>query len=412
MLRPCAHYRILHFAAGAGLVLGAGLLDTGPGLAQTVADPGQASAKPKSAKSLGKATAAQPSAGADEAAKDPEKGKRAFEAGIKAYEAGRHDEAVNQLNAAVKAGGLAGPAMAKALYYRGAAFNAKGKHGQAISDLTSALWFKGGLDDKEKADATRIRSEAYVAAGLDPQGNAATASATAPASVVAAPPTGGSWVASPSLSSPQLSAVPAETPAASGGGIDLGNVLGGLFGGLTSGAKPIETAALPGEIAAGPVDTGNAAPATATAKGASPGGEVLPWGAVAEPGRAPNLRPVADGQSGTAGEPAKPETKPEVRAKPSRQAAAAGNAAPKASGTGAYRIQVGTAKSQAEADALAEKARANPTLGGAAVAVDTMAFGGTTFYRVRVGPYATAADTRAPCAALKSGGLDCLVVTQ
>lgn len=412
MLRPCAHSRILQFATGAGLVLGAVLLGAGPGLAQTVADPGQASAKPKPAKSLGKATAAQSPAGADESAKDPEKGKRAYEAGVKAYEAGRNDEAVNQLNAAVKAGGLAGPAMAKALYYRGAAFHAKGKHGQAISDLTSALWFKGGLDDKERADATRIRGEAYVAAGLDPQGNAASESATAPGSVVAAAPTSGSWVASPSLSSPQLSAVPAEAPVASGGGIDLGNVLGGLFGGLASGAKPIETAALPGEITAGPVDTASPSPATAATKDAGAGGEVLPWGAVAQPGRAPNLRPVADGPSGTAGETAKPETKPEARAKPSRQAAAAVNAAPKTSAAGAYRIQVGTAKSQAEADALAEKARSNPTLGGAAVAVDTMAFGGTTFYRVRVGPYATAADTRAPCAALKSGGLDCLVVTQ
>ncbi|MBX9926241.1 MAG: SPOR domain-containing protein [Hyphomicrobiaceae bacterium] len=362
-----------------------------PAAAQSVGPEPAAKARP--AKTLGKATAAAP-AQADDGARDPEKGKRAYDAGVSAYQVGRHDEAVNQLNVAVKAGGLAGPAMARALYYRGAAFHAKGMPGQAISDLTSALWFKGGLDDKERSEATRIRGDAYRAAGLDPQGNPGTLD-TAP-TVTA---TGASnWTASQLTSSsaaPQLSAVPTDSAASAPGGgtgIDLGTVMGSLFGGLSGGSKPVETSALPREAPATPPQASVSTSATANP-------EVLPWGAVAVP-----ATPI---------EPAKPVVESKPAAKPARQAAAGPPAtAPKASAGGSFRIQVGTAKSQDEANALVAKVKNNPVLAGASVSVDPMAFGGSTFYRVRVGPYASAGETRAPCSALKANGLDCLVTAQ
>lgn len=373
------------------LVFGAGAIACVlPAWAQSSAPP--APAKP--AKSPSKAT---PSAvGSDAAVKDPEKAQRSYEAGVQAYQAGRHDEALNQLNTAIKAGGLAGPSMARALYYRGASFHAKSMPGQAISDLTSALWFKGGLDDRERAEATRIRSEAYRAAGLDAQGNA-TASAAPPAPANSAGiSTGGNWAATPASTtpSPQLSAVPADTQGQStNAGVDLGSILGGLFGGAS---KTIETAAVPR-------DSGSAAsspPVSGAVTASADGREILSWGAVAEPARGPITVPPAatEGQKPASAGTGKPA------AKPVRPAAAAAD--------GKFRIQVGSAKSEAEANALAAKAKDNPALAGAGVSVDPMAFGGSTFYRVRVGPYASAADTRGPCAALKTSGLDCLVTAQ
>ncbi len=349
----------------------------------------------KPAKSAGKAT---PSAvGSDATVKDPQKAQRSYEAGVQAYQAGRHDEALNQLNTAIKAGGLAGPSMARALYYRGASFHAKSMPGQAISDLTSALWFKGGLDDRERAEASRIRSEAYRAAGLDAQGNATVAAAPPTPANSSAISTGGNWAATPTATtpSPQLSAVPSDTQGQSANaGVDLGSILGDLFGGAS---KTIETAAVPR-------DSGTAAssppPESAAVTATADGREILPWGAVAEPARGPiTVAPTAtEGQKPAATGTGKPA------AKPVRPAATAAD--------GKFRIQVGSAKSEAEANALAAKAKDNPALAGAAVSVDPMAFGGTTFYRVRVGPYASTADTRGPCAALKTSGLDCLVTAQ
>ncbi len=358
----------------------------------------QSSAPPAPAKPVKSPSKATPSpVGSDATVNDPQKAQRSYEAGVQASQAGRHDEALNQLNTAIKAGGLAGPSMARALYYRGASFHAKSMPGQAISDLTSALWFKGGLDDRERTEATRIRSEAYRAAGLDSQGNATASAAPPPAANVAGISTAGNWAATPAATgpAPQLSAVPAETQGQSANaGVDLGSILGGLFGGSNT---TIETAALPR-------DSGTAAsappPASGAVTAAADGREILPWGAVAEQARGPITVPPAatDGQK-----PAAPGTaKPAV--KPVRPAAAAAD--------GKFRIQVGSAKSEAEANALAAKAKDNPALAGAAVSVDPMAFGGTTFYRVRVGPYASAADTRGPCAALKTSGLDCLVTAQ
>lgn len=343
-------------------------------------------------------TAGASGGGAEAAtARDPAKAQRSYETGVAAYRAGRHDEAVNALNAAVQSGGLAGPAMAKALYYRGAAFQAKGMPGQAISDLTSALWFKGGLDDQERAEATRIRGEAYRAAGLNDQGVAPTAATALTAGPVDDAP-----------ASPRLSALPGDQQDGTSSSAigELGNVLGGLFGGLTSGPKPVETGSLQGDPGAG----APAQPVTSSA-GARGGGEpeVLPWGAVAT--RVDTITPRAAPEKAA---PAAATPKSTPAPKPAAVAAVKppAVAAAKPGVGGSYRIQVGTVKSADEANALASRLKAESAISGAEVSIDEMAFGGNKFYRVRVGPYASAADTKAPCQALKQGGLDCLVTTQ
>ena len=48
--------------------------------------------------------------------------------------------------------------MAKALFYRGVAYRQQRKPAQAISDLTSALWLKGGLGGSDRADALQQRT--------------------------------------------------------------------------------------------------------------------------------------------------------------------------------------------------------------------------------------------------------------
>lgn len=125
---------------------------------------------------------------------DPSVALKAYDTGAKAYEAGKFNEAVTSLSAALANGGLPSQQMAKALYYRGAAYRKQGKPAQAISDLTTAVWMKGGLSDTDRAQALDERKTAYQEAGLGdtppaigqapldaPAKTAAAASAQAPA---------------------------------------------------------------------------------------------------------------------------------------------------------------------------------------------------------------------------------------
>ena len=121
----------------------------------------------------------------DAAKKDPASAERSYAAGTKAYEAGNMNEAVQQLSAALANGGLPNPQMAKALYYRGTAYRKQGKPAQAISDLTTAVWLKGGLSDSDRAQAMEQRQLAYSEAGL---GSQAPAIGSAPLDAPAAKP--------------------------------------------------------------------------------------------------------------------------------------------------------------------------------------------------------------------------------
>ena len=301
--------------------------------------------------------------------KDPAAAMAAYSSGVKAYQAGKFDAAVASMNAAVQGGGLPGNLLAKALYYRGAAFQQQGKSGQAISDLTSALWLKGGLDDAERAEATKLRATAYRDAGLGEGGQALAGSSSVE------PDTGGMSTGSiPPTPGPQLGVAAAEGSTAPASGLGIGDLFGNLFGG----SKPSTPAPA---LAAAPVQT--ATPAAAPSSGSEP--EVLPW-----TNQSANAAPALA--------PAKPSGKPVAANKK----------------VGTYRIQVAAVKSRDEASAIISKVQA---LGGAAAAagttVDEATFGSMgTFYRVRLGPFASAAATKEPCNALKASGLDCLVTTK
>jgi tetratricopeptide (TPR) repeat protein len=380
-------------------------------------------------------TVAKPPAGAERPASA--NGLKAYEAGTKAFEAGKYAPAIQALSAALSAGGLSSQQMAKALYYRGVAYRKTGKSALAISDLTSSVWLKNGLNDADRAAAMDQRQGAYREAGLGagpaigdaPLDAPAAAPAPAvPAPAVAAAPTesatsswavttgaGAAQASIPNLSAPVSPPPPAATVPAGGfatigasepnpptlaalpqsettppsaapaplsgvgtaigdAGSAVGNFFGGLFGGA-GGSGATTTASDPVATAATEAPPAAARPAPATTG----------WNA------------------GTS----------VVEGKPKKVAAAADK--PRATPAGKYLLQVGVLRSRAEAEQLASNLRAQhgAALGSVAPAIDEVVYGNMgTFYRVQVGPYASAAEPGDFCSALKPQGYDCLVITQ
>jgi len=149
---------------------------------------------------------------------------KAYAAGTRAFESGDMAEAERQLSVAISAGGLPNAQMARALYYRGSASRQLGRPAQAISDLTTAVWLKGGLEGDDRKKAIEARQLAYQEAGLgdkpppvggapldqSPSTPAATATPPKPGTIVAVvPPKGSSFwgsITSPSL--PKLPSLP------------------------------------------------------------------------------------------------------------------------------------------------------------------------------------------------------------
>jgi len=378
--------RIAALAVAVAVGLGVPPSAVAQGVAAPAAAPAASPAKAKAKKP--KAAAPTPSgedgadAGGAPTGKDPAAALAAYTAGVKAYQAGKFDAAVQSLDTAVNNGGLTPGQMPKALYYRGAAFQQLGKSGQAISDLTSALWFKPGLDDAERAEATKLRSAAYRDAGLDDAGQTVRAATGVADSGTAA-------------ALARTSPVPGESSPSSGLG-GIGSAFGKLFGGGSSSTPPSAPASPP--VAAVPSE--RAAASTAAPVGGEP--EVLPWanrGSVNVPATGVDV-PVDAAPS----KPVKPKT-----VAPKAPAVAKPAGAPKAGG--AVRIQVASVKSRDEASAAISKLKG---MGGEIAAmtasVDETTFGASTFYRVQLGPFASAAATAQPCKALKAQGFDCLVM--
>lgn len=87
---------------------------------------------------------------------------------------------------------------------------------------------------------------------------------------------------------------------------------------------------------------------------------------------------------------------------------------PRAGATG-VKIQVAAVRTAAEAQGVSAKLQAQfgRELGGRAPVVDQVSAGNFgSFYRVQVGPFAPTRETEALCERLKTGGLDCRLVSQ
>lgn len=292
---------------------------------------------------------------------DPVEAQKTIEAALKLIEGGKSDAAVQSLTTTLSAGNLPPGLMARALYYRGMAYRQQQKPGQAIADLTQALWIKGGLSETDRGAALSQRSGAYADAGL-----------AEPAPVVA---------------SNKPAATASSSSSSSGSSWNPFGGLGNSFSLFSSGgqsSQPPPPSVAPAPAAPPPVAA--MPPPTTTASTSKPA--ISSWSSSTEVratpvAMAPERTPVAEA----------PAPRPE----------------------GKFRVQLGLVRTDGEAQAILSRVRGD--LSGVFEArepsvEETVVGNFGAMYRVRVGPYASAGEGNAVCARLKGSGLDCLVVTQ
>jgi tetratricopeptide (TPR) repeat protein len=302
---------------------------------------------------------------------------RAIEAAAKLLQAGKTEEAVQNLTAVLAGGKLPPALMAKALYYRGIAYRKQDKPAQAISDLTSALWLKGGLSDADRADAMENRAAAYRQAGLPDQAGGKVGSVAVRSS------TGSSGWSTGTTTAPAAS-LASDTQSSSASSASSGGLSGfwaSLFGG----------------------------PASSSMGSAEPNNEQVGSDREGERDRAERRRAASGWSRNTEVRPSEPEAAP----RPIVTAAVPGRAAA-AKPEGKFRVQVAIVRTREEAVAVAGKLKQEhgAALGMREPQIDETVVGNMgSFYRVRVGPYATQQEAQALCARLKGSGLDCFAVT-
>jgi hypothetical protein len=450
---------------------------------------------------------------------------------------GNADGAMTTLEGILAGGGLANNHMARALYLRGVAHRKKARSAQAIADLTSATWLKGGLSDADRTAALKLRAEISREIGVADAGPPPTTAVapSAPAAQVAsapaaqtgqapaaqtgqaptaqkglirrpppigqpglteggfprvadapaprqastprqAPSEGGFTAivtAAPQRSAPPPRAAPeppsrqepvertAQTTPAPTGLIRRPPPVGEA--GLTEGGFPRIAATAP------PSTPSRPAPAVSPPPGAADSGDPVPkpsgkatssWDSATAPRRpdgwvsvderqksrtdapAPSAVPNSGGGIGEffsgmfgvapASPPAPERAKTSADAapwststrgaaprqaasKPAEKSVAVATSAVPPSAQGAYRLQIAAVRSRPEAEAVAARVRKEHggVIGARRLEVDETVFGNMgTFYRVRLGPFAAADESKVLCDQLRTKGYDCLVVTQ
>jgi hypothetical protein len=402
----------------------------------------------------------QPGSDAAQKAAEAEAAKKAYDAGLKAYAAGRFPASIEQLSSAVKSGKLSSSELAKALFTRGLAYKKDNKPGLAISDLTSAIWLKNGLSPGDQKSAMTERSEAYKMAGLPDTGSSPDQRVigtplTPSAGGTAAASTAGSNANSAGLSAAAIAeaagaqkasssegtsgtvtqtSVNSETTLQSAANSNVANSeakptssgSSGFFGwGQSSGSEPAPAPAapssgssftqtvsnIPGNVSgffSNMFGSGSSAPAPTPAP--SPAPEAAPSAAVTTSSTAAVAPETSSWNSATtvSAHGQRDTLKPQ-------NASFAPDSQPRAALTkGKFKIHIAAMRSKAEADALAQKLMAEhgAELGNHVPVVDSAVIGSMgTFYRVRIAGYSSDAEPRSLCNKLRSGGLDCLVVT-
>jgi hypothetical protein len=339
---------------------------------------------------------------------DPGEAQRTVDTAHKLIEAGKTEPAVQALSATLAGGNLPPAIMARALLLRGTAYRQQKKPAQAIADFTSALWLKGGLSESDRADGLRQRAAAYQEAGLSQAGEIAPAGAPArevrarergPNSA-AAPWSDGTTTSSPSAPATALNQEQGA-PASSGGGWDL---FANLFGGSGSAFAGQPAAAPP----APPADAARILNAeTSTAAPPARRAQASGW---ARQTQVEAERSPPRIETGAIASKEEPPRRQVALAEPAKEAA-------KEAGKkgGHLHIQIAAVRTQAEAQALATRVVREhaATLAAHAPQIDQTVMGNMgSFYRVLIGPFASAQETQGVCAKLKGAGFDCLVTAQ
>jgi cell division septation protein DedD len=272
--------------------------------------------------------------------------------------------------------------MARALAIRGEAYVQLGRPAEAISDLDSALWLKGGLAGRERELASAARARAMQTAGGPaggaPVANAHPSSHAAPAGRASQPQ---AWTNTVTAAS--------DAPAAkgsSGSGNSSGGGISGFFSNLFGGGQSTSPA---------PETTGavNASPPRKPAVSSS-----APQRVGGEPSVSRSTPPVSTPRRATAA------VAPHRSARQSRSTSAE---------DGNYALQLAAVRTRAEAQAMAQKVRAEKgrLLRSHKVEIIENVYGNMgRFYRVKIGPFAKAEKARSICESLRTHQLDCMVV--
>ena len=433
---------------------------------------GKTKSNPPQAPQSAPAPASEAAQEADQKKQAAAAARQAYDAGLKAFANGKYQPAVDQLSAAVKGGGLSSAEIAKALYTRGAAYKKQNKPGLAISDLTSALWLKNGLTGTDRQKATAERAEAYNMAGLQESGDASErAVVDNPNSSARSSSAGLSAAAVAQAAASQSQPASANASSASGAAPAASGPVTRQDAESDAAKDAARARAAYGTVDGG----GLQAAATATVvrspanrrRRPSPQARIRlqwlrlprlrPWlqplrlqhqvqrlqyqasfrtfSAAVRLRRLPRLRnraavttastshgepEISSWSSSTVVTEGKARSRPDTAKKAVKQhtqtAAIAPAAAPirAAKAVGKYKVHIAALRSRAEAEALAQKlvAQHGADLATHAPAVDEAVIGSMgTFYRVRIGGYASQDEPRGLCNKLRTSGLDCLVVT-
>ncbi|MFN3744215.1 MAG: SPOR domain-containing protein [Hyphomicrobiaceae bacterium] len=360
---------------------------------------------------------------------------RVLDGAAKALEAGNADAAMTALDGVLTGGGLSNAHMARALYLRGLAHRKKGRPAQAMADLTSAIWLKDGLNEKDRNAALSARSEVAREAGVAAPatgGSGAPAAPAAPAesrpaTTPAAPRT--RTVAGPPPMGDALSeagftrgfSTPAPAPEPQVRSAPAGTATSSWQSTTTVDAKERRRPAEPRQqvsAASPPAPRPPPAPAEANPPASQPnsGGGLGSFLSGLFTGGAPAPTSAPSGDAGGKSQWRPRTERWETTEKPAEPKAgkSASPISTSAVTTGAYRLQIATVRSRKEADAVAARVRKEHAnaISGRRLEVDETVFGGMgTFYRVRLGPYADVKEPKLLCEELRPKGYDCLVVT-
>jgi hypothetical protein len=363
---------------------------------------------------------------------------QAQDAGLKngaaSLAAGKYDAAVRQLSATINSDSASTGDAAKALYLRGIAYRKMGEPARAAADLGAAIWL--GLPDSDRVKALVNRGFAYKAAGLGKEGEVELAAArklggsgavdtliaegggtTEGAAAIAAfatevrpeeqstrprqesgpsfgvsgeeppaPPPARTASASPGAWS--TSVANEEQPASSA---PSGNRLTRWFGSLTSSSESDTSAPAP---APQPAVQASSRPASQPAATAPATG----WSTTTD-------TPEASAGANS-GEPKSRWARLFTRGSEPEPAEQPAAAVPSAGG--AFRLQLATSQSQAEAQALWKKVAQTQNLSGVGHEIERVEIGSFgTFYALRIGPFPDKTESLKVCNALKRSGIDC-----
>ncbi len=323
--------------------------------------------------------------------------------GAATFAAGKYDSTVRQMTSVLQGDKVAPSDAAKALYFRGLAYQKLGQHTRAIADLGAAVWL--GLSPSERTVAMVNRSLAYKAAGLSNEADAELASARK------------------SGSSGEV-----DNLVASNGGtsVDAGSISAFATevkpeGGRTS---TVASAAQQTPLPPPPRNTEAASPSSwtttqgeASESPPSSGNRLSRWwgsvrGNSSEPAPAP--APAPPPQATAAAAPSSWTTQTQATATPpeTRVATASPNAPVAAAGGGNYRLQLSPTRSEAEAMALWKTvAKQNQQIAALEPSIEKTDMGNLgTFYRLQIGPFPDKAESLKLCNALKRSGVDCFLV--